>query len=273
MKLHAKAALFRKLHDRSALLVLPNAWDVASARVFEEAGFPAIATTSAGIAASLGYPDGEKISRGEMAKAVARIAAAVRIPVSADMEGGYGPIPRAVSQTVHAALEAGAVGINLEDASGDKIHKLYEVATMAERLRQARDSAKKEGVDLFINARCDQYLLEVGNAEARFERTVRRAEAYLKAGADGIFVPGVADRDVIRALAKEIPGPLNVLATSSTPPAAELQAMGVARLSAGSGPMRAALATARRVALELKTAGTFTAEAVAYEELNRLLGG
>jgi 2-methylisocitrate lyase-like PEP mutase family enzyme len=275
MKQNAKAQLFRKLHDRSSILVLPNAWDVASARLFEEAGFPAIGTTSAGIAASLGYADHERISRGEMAKAVARIAEAVRVPVTADMEGGYGPIARAVSQTALAAIEAGAVGINLEDANrGDRVRPLLEIEVQADRIHHAREAARKEGVELFINARTDVYLVEFGAESARLDRAVRRAKAYLEAGADGIFVPGVRDRGEIQALAKAIPAPLNVLAGPGTPTAAELQALGVARVSMGSGPMRAALAATRRLATELRDRGAwagFTQDALSHEELNALL--
>ncbi len=270
MKPNARAELFRKLHDRTRILVLPNAWDVASARIFEEAGFPAIATTSAGIAASLGYPDRERISRGEMAKAVARIAAAVRVPVTADMEAGYGPIPRAVSQTVQAAIEAGAVGINLEDATGDRVRPLFEVEAQVDRLHHAREAAKREGIAIFINARTDVFLVE-GADNSKIDRTLLRARAYLKAGADGIFVPGLADREQIRILAKAIPGPLNVVASPGLPPAAELQELGVARLSIGSGGMRAALAATRRLAKELKESGTFNADAIPYAELNALL--
>lgn len=269
------AAAFRKLHDRTRILVLPNAWDAASARVFEEAGFPALATTSAGIAASLGYPDRERISRGEMAKAVARIVKAVRVPVSADMEAGYGPIPKAVRQTVEAAIEAGAVGVNLEDATGDRVRPLYDPEAQAERIRAAREAAKLCGVDLFLNARTDVYLLEVGADHARFDRVVRRAVAYLEAGADCIFVPGVTDRDLIGRLAGAIAAPLNVLAVAGTPPASELQGLGVARVSVGSGAMRAALGLTRRIARELREAGTYgslTEGAIPYGELNGLLG-
>ncbi len=269
-----RAQAFRKLHDRTRLLVLPNAWDAASARVFEEAGFPALATTSAGIAASLGYPDGERISRGEMAKAVARIVRAVRVPVSADMERGYGPIPKAVRQTVEAAIEAGAVGVNLEDASGDRVRPLRDPEDMAERLRAAREAARRSGVDFFINARTDVFLLEVGAERARFDRTVARARAYLEAGADGVFVPGVADGELIGRLARAIEAPLNVLAAAGAPPVAELERLGVARLSVGSGAMRSALGHARRIARELRESGTYgslTEGAVPYRELNQLL--
>ncbi len=274
MKKNPKAELFRALHDRTRILVLPNAWDVASARIFEEAGFPAIATTSAGIAASLGYPDRERISRGEMAKAVARIAAAVRVPVTADMEAGYGTIARAVGQTVQAAIEAGAVGINLEDATGDKVRPLFDAEVQADRIHHAREAATREGVPLFINARTDVYIIEQGAPAARFDRALRRARAYLQAGADGIFIPGLIDAGEIRRLAKEIPGPLNVLAVAGAPTVAELHELGVARVSIGSGGMRAALGTTRRIAKELRESGTYgelVRDAIPYAEVNALL--
>lgn len=206
-----------------------------------------------------------------MAKAVGRIAQAVNVPVSADFEAGYGPIPRAVQQTVEAALEAGAAGLNLEDATGDRIRPLFDIEVQADRIRLARETAKH---DLVINARTDVYLLEVGAERARFDRAVRRANAYREAGADCLFVPGVTDRETIRALVKAIHGPLNVLAVEGTPPVAELQDLGVARVSVGSGPMRAALGLTRRIAQELLGPGTYatlTQGAVPYAEVNELL--
>lgn len=269
-----KAELFRALHAGPKPLVLPNAWDVASARIFEEAGFPALGTSSAGIAASLGYPDGERISRGEMMKAVARIAAAVRIPVSADIEAGYGPFPKALKLTVEAAIEAGAVGINLEDGTTDRIRPLVDVDTQAERLHLARETAKRAGLDLVINARTDVYWLEFGAEAARFDRTLLRARAYFQAGADCVFVPGVKDAALIGKLAKALGAPLNVLAGPGVPPVPELQALGVARISLGSGPLRAALGLTRRIARELLETGTYdhlTRDAVPSPELRSLL--
>jgi 2-methylisocitrate lyase-like PEP mutase family enzyme len=271
----AKAERFRALHAGPAPLVLPNAWDVASARVFEEAGFPAVGTSSAGIAASLGYPDGERISRGEMLKAVARIAGAVQVPVSADVEGGYGPFPKALVQTVEGVLEAGAVGLNLEDGTSDAVRPLLDLDAQVERLRLARETAKRAGVNLVINARTDVYWLRFGAEAARFDRTVQRAKAYLAAGADCVFVPGVADAALIGALAKAIGGPLNVLAGPGCPPVPELKALGVARVSLGSGPLRAALGLTRRLARELLETGTYehlTRDALPYPELRALLG-
>src|SRR6185436_9997881 len=155
----AKADRFRKLHDRKHLLVLPNAWDVASARIFEETGFPAIATTSAGIAYSLGYSDRERISRSEMAAAVRRIAEAVRLPVSADVEAGYGGRTSDVVETIDAILDAGAIGVNLEDATHSRKKALFDLAVQEDRIHAARSAAKKAGLPLVINARTDVFLL------------------------------------------------------------------------------------------------------------------
>lgn len=273
MKQKQKAELFRKMHDRSGILVLPNAWDAASARIFELAGFPAVGTTSAGIAASLGYPDREQISRGEMAKAVSRIAGAVKIPVNADVEAGYGPIPKAVQQTVAAVIEAGAAGINFEDGTRDHVRPLLDPDQQCERIRIARDASKRDGGDLVINARTDVFLIEFGAERKRFDHAVRRANAYRAAGADCLFIPGVTDEATIQALVKAVDGPLNVLAGPGMPPVAKLKELGVARVSLGSGPYRAALALTRRIAMELRDAGTyasFTNDALPYDEVNAL---
>jgi 2-methylisocitrate lyase-like PEP mutase family enzyme len=269
-----KALAFRRLHDRSRILVLPNAWDVASARIFEEAGFDAIASTSAGVAATLGYPDGEQISRDEMAEVVRRIAHAVKVPVTADMEAGYGPGPDAVAETVRAVIAAGAVGLNLEDSTSDANHPLFEIVAQVERIRAARQAAERGGVPLVINARTDVYLMAVGKESERFDHAVRRANAYHAAGADCLFVPGVREASVIAALAKAINGPINILAGPGAPVIAELEKLGVARVSLGSGPMRAALTFAKRIATELRTHGTyelFTRDVLTHAEVNKLM--
>jgi len=268
----AKADLFLKLHDRSRLLVLPNAWDVASARIFEEAGFPAVATTSAGIAYSLGYSDRERISRAEMVAAVRRIAEALRIPVTADVEAGYGGRTSDVVETVEAILDAGAIGMNLEDATHDRRRPLFDVGVQEDRIHAARETGTKAGVPIVVNARIDVFLTDF--EKDRREETIRRAKAYLAAGADCVFVPGVSDRETIRALAQGIPGPLNIIAAPALPPVAELHELGVARLSVGSGAIRAALGLTRRIAEELKGPGTYVAlseGAIPYAEMNKLL--
>lgn len=270
VKTDGKAEAFRALHDGPDVLVLPNAWDVASARIFEEAGFPAIATTSAGIAASLGYPDGERISRGEMAKAIGRIAAAVRVPVTADLEAGYGPIPKFVRQSVEAAVDAGAVGVNLEDGTDDRVRPLRDIEAQAERIRAARSASAR----IVINARTDVYLKQHLAERSRFAEAVKRANLYRKAGADCLFVPGVTDRETIRQLVKAVEGPLNVLAGPGMPSVADLRELGVRRLSVGSAAMRAALGLTRRIAKELRE-GVFETllrdDAVSYADLNALL--
>ena len=248
--LEERAALLLRLHDRSRVLVLPNVWDVASARVVESLGFPAIATGSAGIAAVLGYADGERIPRGEMLEMVARIVRAVRVPVTADLEAGYGD----PGGTVEAALEAGAVGMNLEDgfAAG-----LTEKGEQVKRIAAARAAAGRHGVHFVINARTDVFLRAIGEERDRLAHALDRARAYLAAGADCIFVPGVKDEAIIGKLASGIGGPLNILGTAGSPAVAKLAALGVARVSAGPGPMRAALTTGKRAAEEMRDKGTF----------------
>ncbi len=251
--LRQRAERLAELH-RGAILVLPNVWDVASARVVEEAGFPALATSSAGIAAVLGYPDGESVSREEMLEMVARIARAVRIPVSADLEAGYG----APGETVEAALRAGAVGMNLEDGTNDATSPLISIEAHAANVRAARAAADKLSVPFVINARTDVYLASVGEEHTRFDHAVARAKASIEAGATSVFVPGVRDAALIGRLVKAIPAPLNVLAGPGSPGVAALAALGVARVSTGSGPARAALTHARRVAEELRDQGTYS---------------
>ena len=271
MDLPTKAALLRRLHLGPEILVLPNAWDAASARIFEQAGFPALATTSAGIAFAHGYPDGERISRNEMLDAVRRIAAAVQIPLTADMEAGYGPSIADAEETAHGVLAAGAVGLNFEDA---REGRLLDAAVYVERLRAMRRVADDVHVPLVINARTDMFLLGVGAAETRLAETIRRANLYCEAGADCVFVPGVREAEAIDQLVRAIRGPLNILAGPGVPSAAALQQLGVARVSTGSGPVRASMSFAQRLAIELRNTGTygaFSEGAIAYAEANRLM--
>ncbi len=192
-----KAATFRKRHDGSRILVLPNAWDVASARLLEAAGFAALATTSAGVAWVLGYPDGERIPRDVMLDAVRRIVGRVSVPVTADMVAGFGPSPEHTAQTVHAVIAAGAVGLNLEDSTGDPSTPLVDMTLQVERIQAARAAATADGVPVVINARTDVFLAAVGAEATRIDHAVRRANAYRKAGADCLFVPGVQDSPTI----------------------------------------------------------------------------
>lgn len=267
-----RAAHFRRLHSNPPL-VLPNAWDAASAAVIARAGAPAIATSSAAVSWTLGRGDGQKLSREEMVRLVRAIVEAVGVPVNADVEGGYGAgSPEDVAATVRAVLDAGVAGVNLEDSPGRTGAPLLEPAEHAERLRAAREAAESAGGDLVINARVDVYLMQVGAPETRFAEAVRRANAYGEAGADCLFVPGVLDAETIGALAREIEGPLNVMAMPGAPSVPELVDLGVARVSVGPMVALAALAAADRAARELLETGTYGAleGALGYGEVETL---
>ena len=268
-----KAEVFRALHGGPRTLLLPNVWDVASARVIQQAGLPALATTSAGVAFSVGYPDGEKIQRDEMLKMVARIASAVTVPVSADVEAGYGPKPEDAALTAEGVIEAGAVGMNLEDGTENPDHPLADLSLQLEKIAAVRETAKRFGVPLVLNARTDVYLLSVGAAESRYDETVRRLSAFRGAGADCVFAPGVKDAATIARLVSDLRCPLNILAGPGSSSVSELEQLGVARVSLGSGPMRAALGLIRRMAEELKSTGTYKSieGAPSHAEVNRLM--
>jgi 2-methylisocitrate lyase-like PEP mutase family enzyme len=269
-----KAEQLRKLHRGPRILVLPNAWDVASARVLEELGYPAIATTSAGVAFALGYPDGQRISRDEMLEVVARIARAVHIPVTADMEAGYGTTVRDMEETAKAVVAAGAAGMNLEDVTGSDESSHVDTALQVDKIRAIYKASASLGVPLVVNARTDVYLMPIGPAETRFQRTVERLSAYHEAGADSLFAPGVHDAETIAKLAKAVHGPLNILATTGSPSISELEKMGVARVSVGSALMRATLGLVQRVGKELMTTGTYASlleGAIPWAEVGRLL--
>lgn len=269
-----KAEQFRKLHHGPRMLLLPNAWDVASARILEECGHPAIATTSAGIAYSLGYPDGQRISRDEMLEVVGRIARAVRLPITADLEAGYGTTIKEMAETVKAAIEAGAIGMNLEDVTGDDESSQVALSLQIEKIHAIRDTAASLGVPFVLNARTDIYLMPIGPESTRFERTVERLRAYRGAGADCLFAPGVYDRDTITKLVKAVDAPLNILANPACPPLAELETIGVARVSAGSGIMRAAMGAVQRIGkemLETRSCDAMFAGATPFNELKRMM--
>ena len=274
MALEAKADAFRRMHRGPSTLVLPNAWDAVTARLFVKAGARAIATTSAGIAATLGYADGQKVPPQLMMEAVARIARVVDVPVTADIESGYADSPKQLRESIRAVINAGAVGVNLEDATGDSSQPLFAVNQQIERIRAARDAADNAGVHVVINARTDVYLAKVGEPASRFAETVHRLNAYREAGADCLFVPGVTDMPTLTQLVHSVTGPLNVLAGPGTPPVADLQRIGIARLSIGSAIMRATLALARDAADELLQKGTYNTfldHNIPYTEVNELM--
>jgi 2-methylisocitrate lyase-like PEP mutase family enzyme len=267
-----RAADFAELHQPGNPLRLLNAWDAGSAKVFEAAGAPAIGTTSAGVAFALGQPDGERITREDVAASTRAIAEAVDIPVSADIETGFGMSPGDVAETVRMVIAAGGVGVNIEDASGHRHDPLREISDNVARLEAARGAADAEGVALFINARTDVYLLAVGEPETRLEEASTRLRAYVEAGASGVFAPRAVEPDDIRGLVEATSAPLNVLATGA-PPVDELAALGVARISVGSGPILAALGLIQRAADEYLRDGTYTAMtqgAMSYPDANRL---
>jgi 2-methylisocitrate lyase-like PEP mutase family enzyme len=269
----AKADRLRELHRGPRILLLPNVWDVAGARVLEQAGVGAIATTSAGIAFALGYPDGEKISRTEMFEAVARIAAKVSLPVTADAEAGYGHRPEDAALTARAVIESGAVGMNLEDGSDDPQHPLVDLSLQIEKIAAVRETASALGVPLVLNARTDVYLLQVGQPESRLDETIKRLSAFRDAGADCLFAPGVRELQVISRLVSELQHPLNILAGPGSPAIPELQKIGVARVSLGSSPMRATLGLLQRITQELQTTGGYEAleGAPTHAEVNNIL--
>jgi 2-methylisocitrate lyase-like PEP mutase family enzyme len=204
---------------------------------------------------------------------VAQIARAASVPVTADAEAGYGQTPESAFRTAQAVIRSGAVGMNFEDATGDRERPLAELSSQLERIRAIREAAAKFGVPFVLNARTDIFLLQVGEAAKRYDEAARRVNAFRDAGADCVFVPGVRDAETIGRLVKDLRCPLNVLAVPGGPPVAELAALGVKRISLGSGPMRAAMGTLRRLAEEVKTKGTWSAmeAAPSHAEMNELM--
>ncbi|WP_020657485.1 isocitrate lyase/PEP mutase family protein [Amycolatopsis benzoatilytica] len=254
--LQDKAKLFRDQHS-DGVLVLPNAWDAGSAVAIERAGAPAVATTSGGVSWALARGDGQHLTRAEMLEVIAQIAAAVEVPVTADVEGGYGPEPAAVAETVAGVVAVGAVGVNLEDSRAGTL-TLFTPDEQAERLRAARAAAASAGLaDLWVNARTDVYLFGVGEPEGRYEDVVTRANTYAEAGADSIFVPGLADLEVLAALSKAAPIPVSAMAGPGAPAVAELAEAGVRRVSVGTAIAQAAYSLAHHAAAELLNQGTY----------------
>jgi 2-methylisocitrate lyase-like PEP mutase family enzyme len=270
----AKARAFKELHRRPDIFLMPNAWNAGSARLLAAAGFAAIGTTSAGIAYSLGRPDYEgRVGRGEMMEEVGRIADAVELPVSADLEAGYGPDPEDVAETVRQAVAAGAVGGSIEDCTGDPDAPLLDPALAAERIRAARTAADASDIAFTLTGRAECYLVDHPEP---FAESVRRANLYRTAGADCLYVPGVRDAGAIAALVREIDGPLNVVVGLAGEPLslAQLQDLGVRRVSIGGSLARATFATIRRAAEEMARAGTFgfSREAIPDAEISAFFG-
>jgi 2-methylisocitrate lyase-like PEP mutase family enzyme len=265
------AEKLRALHV-AGVLMLPNAWDAGSAAMIALAGAQAIATTSGGIAWSLGHADGQRLTRAEMIERVGEIVAAVTIPVTADIEGGYGPGPEDVAVTVEAVIAAGAVGVNIEDSRAPG-GPLFDPAEQAARIQAARAASVSAGLpELFINARTDVFLYGIGVRQARLDHVLARSFAYAKTGADSLFVPGLTDLQVINELAEASPLLVNVMAGPGAPAVAELAAAGVRRVSTGTAIAQAAYTLATRAATELLTTGSYTVleQALDFGTINSL---
>lgn len=256
----ARAELFHSLHEE--LLVLPNAWDAASARVTEDAGAKAIATTSAGISWAAGAADGQRVAWPVALQRIREIVESVAVPVTVDVEGGYAE----VGQVVNDVISLDVVGINIEDSACGPLRPSRE---MAEDIVLARGTVAEAHVPLFINARVDAYLLGTPDP---FEETLRRAMEYLDAGANGIFVPGVLDLAAVSALAERIPAPLNVMVGSRAPSVQELRRAGARRISSGMSIPQAAYAVVRTAAEDLLGSGTSPAleHGLDFDYLNTL---
>ncbi|HEY6306778.1 MAG TPA: isocitrate lyase/phosphoenolpyruvate mutase family protein [Candidatus Angelobacter sp.] len=270
-----KASRLLDLHHAEAPLVLINVWDSASACIVEQAGFPAIATSSAAVANALGHADGQHLPWPVMTDAIRRIVAAVRVPVTADIEAGFSSSLQELDRAVEQLIDAGAAGINLEDAlpGHEDRGPLYPAREQVERIRAVRNTCARMKTRLVINARTDAYWENGRSKEETLRNTLERGQAYLEAGADCIFVPGLKEPEHIRAVVGEWKAPINILAGPGVPSVPELAKLGVKRISMGSGPMRAAMGLLRRIAEETTRAGTYTAlidGAVPYAEMNAL---
>lgn len=234
------AETFRGLHKRGDPLVLFNAWDVATAKAIARAS-PAIGTSNGAVATALGYADGENVPLDVVEGLVARMTAAVSVPVSIDLEAGYGDTPDAAATSVTKIIKAGAVGINIEDGLFAGKRQLASPDHHAAKIRAVRDAARNCGIRLFINARTDPFLLKFGSPDECLDETARRAKAYAEAGADGLFVPGLTDLGLIEKLVKATPLPVNIMVTQGTPAMSDLARLGVQRVSLGPWPMMAAM--------------------------------
>lgn len=270
-----KAKTFRALHQGDGIFVMPNAWDAGSAKFLAAAGFPAIGTTSAGVAFTLGRPDyANQISRDEMIDRIGAIVAAVDVPVSADTESGYGPKPEDVAETMRRAIAVGAAGASVEDAAWeDGATRLMDPARAIARVRAARAAIDASGATLTLTARAECYL--VGHRDP-FAESVRRLNLYREAGADCLYAPGMRDAETIGALVREVDGPINIVAglAGKPLPLAKLRDLGVRRVSIGGSLARATFAVIRRAATEMAETGTFAfaEDAIPDAEISAFFG-
>lgn len=268
-----RAEAFRALHHQARALVLPNAWDVPSARVFEDAGFPAVATSSAGVMVSHGYRDGETMPRRELVAAVRRIAERLSIPLSADVVAGFGRTPRDVATTVREVLRAGAVGVNIEDLVPSSEGELYPVDVQVRRLASVRAAGEALGIPLVINARTDAFRHAPGDGDERLRAAIERALAYRDAGADCVYPMGLTEARSIATFVDTLRCPVNVMVRRGLPPLAELERLGVKRVSFGPSASYATMGLLKRIGREVLDHGTFGSlveGAISFEELNQL---
>ena len=266
-----KAELFRAMHAGPRLLVLPNAWDAISARVVVAAGFPAIATTSGGVAWALGYADGEAAPWDEVVAATARIVRAVSVPVTADIESGYGATPAALARSIADIIGAGAVGVNLEDGLRGPA-PIRPINEAAERIRAAREAARAAGVPIVINARTDLYIKHIGDEAGRFEEAVARGRAYLAAGADCFYPIALRDGETIGRLVAALGAPVNINVRAGHPGIPELEALGVRRASTATALPLLALGVVRQALEQLRATHRFDAinPAMSHPEAQQL---
>lgn len=260
------AAIFHQLHEGPQPLLLPNAWDAGSARLMESLGAAAVATTSAGVAWTHGYPDGNALPVRLLIATVATITRAIRVPLTVDIEAGYADDPPAVEETVAKVVEAGAVGINIEDGASTP-------DLLCLKIERAKRAGQHFNVDLFVNARTDVYLRGLAPEGKRVAETLARARLYRNAGASGLFVPGLRDPEEIRAIAAGAGLPLNVMAWPGLPAASELAQLGVRRLSAGSAIAQALFGKAAALAADFLKSGKsepLGTGAMAYADINAL---
>jgi len=254
-----KAERLRALHHGDRILVLPNIWDPGGARMLEWLGYPAVATASAAVAYSLGYDDRQQITLDAMVDVVGRVASAVKVPVTADLEWGYAEQPDEVAENMRRVLRAGAVGINLEDSIREG-EVLFPIDFQCDRIRAVRRMAEQEGIPLVINARTDVFWPRVpGTDEEKVEEAIRRAKAYLDAGGDCFYPILLGDLDTLKRIHDAIQAPMNVLAPTSRASLEELEEAGIARVSLGPAFMWASLTVMRNIAQGLQNYGSFDA--------------
>jgi 2-methylisocitrate lyase-like PEP mutase family enzyme len=269
-----KAESFRALHRGGRLLLMANAWDAITARLFEAEGFAAVATTSGGVSWALGYADGEAAPWSEVVGQTARIARAVGVPVTADIEGGFGATPQAVARSITDIIGAGAVGVNVEDSLPGP-EPLRSIDDAAARIGAAREAASAAGVPIVINARVDVFIRHVGEGQAQFDEAVARGKAYLAAGADCIYPITLRDPDTIRRLVEALDCPININVRAGYPSVAELEALGVRRVTTATALTMVALSAVRDSIRDIHANGRFDTikPTVTHPEMQQLLAG